>query len=251
MKLKRFTAMLLCVLLLGALPVAVSAESTDSMQTVSKAYTLRIDETHGAIETVPSTPAFWEYPILRAGEEYTEGTLVLCNGSEYAVSMELSEVMLPYGDAAKLSYLDHLQLTVSEGDTVIYDDTYAHVNDAEGGLKIAFGAMAPGEEHIYTIKLRCHYDYAGDPYADASQVAWMFIASTQTMTYEESQGLPLWALIVVIVFAVMIAVILLIMIIRAIVSAANRKQAAVGTESANSQHADYADGTDAESEKRD
>ena len=222
MKLKRLVVCLLCLLMLSALPTAVSAERPESMETLTKTYTLNITQTRGSIEAQPMSPAFWEYPVLRAGEQYIEGTLILRNNSEYTASMKLTDITLPYGDAAKLAYLDHLQLTVSEGEQVIYDNTYAHVNDEENGLEITLDAMTPGEEHIYTIRLHCRYDYAGDPYADVAQVAWLFGASTQTTTYEESQGLPDWLLITLIIFAVLIAVLIGIMIVRAVLSAKKR-----------------------------
>ena len=224
MKRKQLTALLLCLLMLTALTTAVSAERPESMDTLSKTYVLNISETRGSIEASPLTPAFWEYPILRAGEQYAEGTMILCNDSSYTASVELNNITLPYGDEAKLSYLDHLQLTVTEGEKVIYNNTYAHVNDEEGGLKLALEEMAPGEQHTYTIKLRCRYDYKGDPFADVSQVAWLFGASTQTTTYEEAQGLPQWAKLTVIIFAAMIAVLIVMMIIRAMLSAKKGKQ---------------------------
>ena len=224
MKLKRLAVCVMCMLIVAALPIAVSAELPESMDTLTKTYTLNITQTRGSIEAQPMSPAFWEYPVLRAGEQYVEGTMILRNDSEYTASMQLTDITLPYGDAAKLAYLDHLQLTVSEGEQVIYDDTYAHVNDEEGGLKIAHEAMTPGEEHIYTIRMYCHYDYAGDPYADVAQVAWLFGASTQTTTYEESQGLPDWLTITLIIFAVMIAALIVIMIVRAVLSAKKRKE---------------------------
>lgn len=215
MKGKRFMTGLAVLLLLCALTQAVSAELPESMQTLQKQYSLKLSETYGSIDTTPTTPAFWEYPILRAGEQYAEGTLVVRNDSDYTATMELTEVVLPYGDEQKLTYLDHLELTVSEGETVLYDNTYAHVNDEEGGLSIKLEAMSPGEEHVYTVKLRCRYDYAGDPYADASQVAWMFGASTQTTSYEQPEGLPQWALITVVTFAVLIVALVIVMIVRA------------------------------------
>ena len=224
MNVKRFVTALLCLLMLTALPMAASAQLPENMNTLAKTYTLNITETRGSIEAQPMSPAFWEYPVLRAGEQYVEGTMTLRNNSEYTAAMELTEITLPYGDAAKLAYLDHLQLIVSEGEQVIYDNTYAHVNDEEGGLTIALDAMEPGEEHIYTIRMYCHYDYAGDPYADVSQVAWLFGASTKTTTYEESQGLPDWLMITLIIFAVMIAVLIAIMVVRAVLSAKKRKQ---------------------------
>ena len=218
MKLKRLAACLLCVLLTAMLTTTVCAERPESMETLSKTYVLNISETHGSIEATPATPAFWEYPVLRAGENYVEGTMIIRNDSDYTASMTLDEITLPYGESEKLAYLDHLELTVKEGDTVLFDNTYAHINDEEGGLKLVLEAMAPGEEHTYSIHLRCRYDYEGDPYADVAQVAWLFGASTQTTTYEEAQGLPEWAKLTVIIFAAMIVVLIVIMIVRAIVS---------------------------------
>lgn len=223
MKLKRLAGCLLCLLILAMLPMTVSAERPESMDVLSKQYILHITPTRGEIEANPISPAFWEYPLLRAGEDYAEGTMIVRNDSEYVASMELTEITLPYGDAKKLAYLDHLELTVTEGDTVLYDNTYAHINDEEGGLKLVFNEMQPGEEHIYTIKLRCRYDYAGDPYADVAQVAWLFGASTKTVTYEESAGLPEWAKMTVMIFAAMVVLLLLIVIVRAIVRAVKKK----------------------------
>lgn len=223
MKLKRLAVCLLCALLLVMLPTAVSAERPESMDTLSKTYVLNIMQMRGSIEATPATPAFWEYPVLRAGETYTAGTMIIRNNSEYTASMELNEITLPYGDAAKLRYLDHLELTVSEGEQVLYDNTYAHINDEEGGLKLALENMAPGEEHTYKIELRCRYDYTGDPFADVAQVAWLFGATTQTTTYEEPEGLPQWAKLTVIIFAVMIVLLIVIMICRAAASAKKKK----------------------------
>ena len=224
MKLKQLAIWLLCLLMLAALPTAASAQRPESMDTLTKTYILNISETQGSIEAQPMTPAFWEYPVLRAGEQYAQGTMIIRNSSSYTAAMELTDVTLPYGDEAKLSYLDHLQLTVCKGDQVIYDNTYAHINDEEGGLKIALDAIAPGEEHTYSIRMRCRYDYAGDPTADVSQVAWLFSASTITTTYEEPEGLPDWAKMTVIIFAVMMVVLIAIMIVRAVISAKKKKQ---------------------------
>lgn len=223
MVIKRIAALLLCLCVMIAMPMAVSAEN-ESMKTVSKIYTLHISETYGAIEASPDTPAFWEYPVLRAGEDYIEGMIVVHNDSAYIASMSLNGVTLPYGDDAKLSYLDHLMLTVKKDGEVIYDNTYAHVNDEEGGLKIDLMNMAPGEEHMFTVKLRCLYTYEGDPYADASQLTWNFGAKSETTVVEEPEGLPEWAIITVITFAAMIVVLIIIMIVRAIVRTVKKKK---------------------------
>ncbi len=225
MKLKRIAACLMCLVLTALLSTAVYAEQATSMDTLSKQYVLRMSETHGTIEAKPETPAFWEYPILHAGEEYTEGTFVIRNESNRNASMELNEVTLPYGDTAKLNYLNHLELTVKEGDDVLFDDLYVHVNDPEGGLKIVLEDMAPGEEHTYTVKLRCHFDYKGNASEDASQLTWLFSASSQAVTYEGQEGLPDWAMNTLIIFAVMIVLLIIIMIVRAIIVASKKRKA--------------------------
>ena len=221
MKLTRLIAVALCALVLAALPLTAYAEQPESMQTLSKTYSLHMSETYGFISETPETPSFWEYPILRAGEDYTEGTLTVRNDSNNIASMWLEEITLPYGNEAKLSYLDHLELTVSEGDKVLYDGTYAHINDEEGGLSISYDSMAPGEEHVYTIKMRCRYSYAGDPTADVSQLSWGFKASTQKTIYEEPEGLPGWVWIVVITLGVMVALLAIVMIVRAMMTKKN------------------------------
>ncbi|MBQ3093573.1 MAG: hypothetical protein IJC52_00225 [Clostridia bacterium] len=245
---KRIVTLLTCVAMLLALSVCVCAEPTaeegatttttapaasgapvatdDSMSTFSKIYSLMMTETEGRINTTPATPAFWEYPILRAGETLIgEGTMIVKNDSEFTVDMQMEPLLLPYGNTAKLAYLDCLWLTVREGETVLYDNTYAHINDEDGGLSLNYVAMPPGEEHTYTITMRCAYDYNGDPYADVAPLAWSFKAKTETTVYEEPQGLPAWAQILVISFAVMMVILIIIMIVQGILNASRKRKA--------------------------
>lgn len=208
MKWKRWCAALACLLMLSCMTMTVAAtpdteEELTSMETVSKVYSMHISTVQGFIQASPQTPAFWEYPMLRGGEDYVEGMLILRNDSEVSTSLKLSSVSLPYGDVAKLSYLDHLMLTVKDGDTVIYNNTYAHVNDAEGGLHISLPEMTPGEEKVYTIKLRCLYSYGGDETVDAPVLNWNFEAKMlRPLSTQEVGGLPDWVGIILIVAAV-------------------------------------------------
>ncbi len=224
--LKRTGAALLCLILTvcmmwvpagadeTAAPTADTAPSgnagqpaeTDSMEISSKTYSLHMGETQGDIEQSPDSPAFWEYPVLRAGEMMQPGTLTVRNDSELSATMILSPVALPYGDEAGLSYLDALWLTVSEGDEVLYHNTYAHINDEDGGFTLRYPDMAPGEEHTYTIQLRCLFTYAGDPYADAVVMPWTFTAQRQTTVMETPQGIPPWMTVALIAAAAVIAV---------------------------------------------
>lgn len=216
--LKRAFTFLLTVLLLVTVTMPVSAED------LRKTYTLQMSETHGYIETTPRTAAFWEYPVMRAGEDHVEGTMTVKNASAYTANMEMAAVSLPYGDEQRMAYLDELMLTVKEGDTVLFDNSYSHINDPEGGLHLKYENMAPGEEHTYTIKLYCRYTYAGDAAEDAVSMLWNFSARTTTTTYEGPQGLPQWVQILLIGLAATIILLLVITIIRAIVRAVKQKK---------------------------
>ena len=217
MKLTRWIAVAIMMLVLVAMPLAVCAAQPESMQNFSKSFSLYVTETYSTINESPNVETFWEYPVLRAGENYAEGTLTVRNDSNYTANMRLKEITLPYGNESKLSYLNHLHLTVTEGDKVLYDKPYVHVNDADGGLKLIYDAMEPGEEHVYTVKLRCDYRYAGDPEADASNLSWVFSATTQKTMYQQPEGLPGWVWIALAVFGVLILVIGTAMITRATV----------------------------------
>lgn len=192
---KRIAAALLCAACLAAMPLCVCAE--DSMQVLTKEYVLNMTETEGAITASPNTAAFWEYPLLRAGEQFhVEGTLVIRNDSAITASMVMEPVALPYGDEAKLTYLDNVMLTVKEGDTVLFDNSYTHINDPQGGLSLIFNDMAPGESHTYTITMYCKYTYDGDVYADAVPMSWRFSAKAQNTPEEGAVGTPMWLLII-------------------------------------------------------
>lgn len=231
MTFKRWMALLLTLLCLAAATVPVAAENeqpTDSMQTYSKIYSLVMTETAGTITPSPDAPTFWEYPILRAGEVFNvEGTMIVKNDGDTVASMVMEPVALPYGDEAKLTYLDNLMLTVKEGDTVLFDNTYAHINDAEGGLSLIYNDMQPGEEHVYTIRMHCLYTYPGEVTVDAVPMSWTFSAKKETVTIEEEQaGMPDWLLITVITFGVIIAALVVIMVVRAIMNLVAKKKKA-------------------------
>lgn len=240
----RAVGILLAVLLLAScplLPLAAAEETTaasapqesaateaqqtavsDSMSVNSKIYSLKMNETQGAIEQTPNTPAFWEYPLFRAGEDLTAGTMIVRNDSEVSATMELSPVKLPYGEEAKLTYLDYLMVTIYEGEQVLYDNTYAHINDEEGGFTLKYEDMAPGEEHVYTIKMRCLYAYPGDPYQDAAVMSWSFTAQRQTTVVDTPQGMPEWMIVTLIAAGAAVVIIIVIMIVRAVASRRKR-----------------------------
>lgn len=223
---KRIFAVLMCVLCLAVLPLSAVAENeaVDSMQVLSKEFVLKMTETEGSITASPNTAAFWEYPLLRAGERFhTEGTLIIRNDSTIAASMVMEPVALPYGDEAKLKYLDNVMLTVKEGDTVLFDNSYAHINDAQGGLALIFNDMAPGETHTYTITMYCKYTYSGDTYADATPMSWRFSAKAQTVTEEGTTGMPMWLVITAVTAVVIVLGVAVVVIINAIANAKAKK----------------------------
>ena len=233
MKKNRILAWMAVCLLAAALfavPVgAVEESSGDSMQTVSKVYSLVMAETAGSISATPETPAFWEYPLLRAGEKFlVDGTMIVRNDGQTVASMVMEPVPLPYGDDAKLTYLDNILLTVTEGETVLFQNTYAHINDADGGLALIYNDMAPGEEHTYTIRMECLFTYPGDVYEDAVPMSWRFSAKAETVTVEEEQkAIAPWLWIVMATLVVIIVAMIVIMIVQAVLRAkAAKPQAA-------------------------
>ncbi len=219
------TACVLCAVCAVCMPMAAMAEEvTDSMHTFSKVFSLNMTETEGSITATPNSAAFWEYPLLKAGENFhVEGTLVVRNDGAIPASMMMEPVALPYGDEAKLAYLDNVMLTVKEGDTVLFDNSYAHINDAEGGLSLIFNDMAPGETHTYTITMRCLYTYSGDVYADATPMSWRFSAKAQTVADQGVTVVPMWLVIVAATAAVIVIGVVAAVVVNAVMKASAKK----------------------------
>ena len=225
-----------------------SSAVTESMQIFEKTYTLHMDQYRGEILSDTLAAAFWEYPVFAGGQRYTvDGLLVIRNDSHMVADVKLDHVSLPYGDEQKMKYLNHLMITVTElteegqtvaqttvtaddgtqvtaapqtamTETVVFDGPYSRINDTEGGLKLVYENMQPGEEHTYRINMHCLYTYDGDPNTDTSWLKWNFSAhSRTTIVYEEEQGLPEWAKLTLLIFAATIALLIVIMIITAVV----------------------------------
>jgi len=238
MRLKPVAALALSVLLMLGLCMTAAAEPSEELSvqdTLTKTYALHISPVQGFIDASPRTPAYWEYPQLKAGEDYTEGSLIIRNDSEHTTSLQLTSVALPYGNAAALEYLDHLMLTIREGDKVLYHNTYAHINDPEGGFSLSLPEMAPGEEHIYTIDLRCLYSYRGDPAAASTVLNWNFEAKllrSETAKRPEGQW-PEWVTVALIAGGITLGVMVLTVLIFVLVwviSFRKKKEKATGSE---------------------
>lgn len=145
----------------------------------AKSYTLsETPQQNGIIKEEPADPAFWELPQVPAGQVlHREGTLTLKNTTGLTADMKLDTVSLPYDNPEALEYLNHLTITVKDGDHVLYEGPYSRIND-EGGLRIAL-SLESGAVKTYTIGLRCDFAYTGN-LAEASQyIDWMFSASAQ------------------------------------------------------------------------
>ncbi len=195
---------------------AEEAEESDSMNIHEKTYSLHMSDTQGTIEQTPNTPACWENPVLRPGEDLQAGTMTVKNESAVSATMKLSPIPLPYGDEAKLAYLDSIWVTISEGDEVLYQNTYAHINDEDGGFTLRYPEMAPGEEHVYTVKMRRVYASVGDPYTDdlSSVTPWSFTAQRQTVVMDVDQSIPSWLIVVLGVAVAAMLVMALVTLIR-------------------------------------
>ena len=88
------------------------------------------DSGTGMIAENPAQAAFWEYPILPAGQtKLTQGTLTIKNNTGRDATVRLEEVELPYDDPAALDYLAALTITIRDGDAVLYNGPYSAIND--------------------------------------------------------------------------------------------------------------------------
>ena len=155
------------------LPLAASADSVDE-----KTVALVNGAGGVALEMTPEEePAVWEYPLLEGGTARRAGTLRLVNNSDKTVDFRLSGIQLPYGDEEALTYLNSLLITVKEGDAVLYDGSFSHIADADGGLTIAMEGWKPGEERVLTISMRCLFTYTGDPLEVSKPITWEYAAS--------------------------------------------------------------------------
>jgi hypothetical protein len=154
---------------------AISAGAENSAD--AKSYTLsETPQQSGVITEEPAEPAFWELPQVPAGQVlHREGTLTLKNTTGLTADMKLDTVSLPYDNPEALEYLNHLIITVKDGDTVLYEGPYSRIND-EGGLRISL-SLESGAVKTYTIGLRCDFSYTGDLTSASQYIAWMFSAS--------------------------------------------------------------------------
>lgn len=127
------------------------------------------------VSTENNRAAVWEIPNLKAGERLIEpGTLTLRNLTDEDANIALEYVALPYGDSNALIYLNHLNITVKEGDTVLYDGPYTRIND-ENGLTLDY-TLAPNQAVVLTVDLRRDYTpIAVTGFENGTMIDWKFV----------------------------------------------------------------------------
>ena len=124
------------------------------------------------VTTNPTT--YWESPRLKAGETITTpGTLTITNTTDIARPVFLQSVSFPYNNKAVLEYLNHLTLTATANEAVIYQAPYSQIND-RSHLSAFNTILAPNASITYQLSLSCDYTYTGDKYADNSVLQWHF-----------------------------------------------------------------------------
>lgn len=175
------SVMLIALLLCLACPVSA----------LSKTQTVTISKLGNTVQppVVSGEVTVWERPILRPGEEYTEsGTLTIENKTDEPQTIELDHVALPFDNDAALSYLNHVYITVREGETVKYSGTYSRIND-EGGLILSYTLPARTKVEL-TIDMRCEYTFSGSQtgFEGEDLIRWNFHhIANKTVTKEEEK----------------------------------------------------------------
>ncbi len=179
MKRMKCLAVIVAVLLLAALPVAaVSNRQQITLSTFGDVLMLSAEK----------QPASWEIPSLRAGEAMNDaGSLVLANKTDKTYAITLDHVALPFDDTAALDYLNHLHITVRDGDAVLYSGAYSRIND-DGGLRMSY-ELASGEEVALTVDLRCDYTFAGEKtgFEGNTVIDWKFYTAVRNEVPESER----------------------------------------------------------------
>ncbi len=167
---KYVISLLLGVILLSS--VVFAAPAADQV--------IKLTATNDVLSFVATEPTtFWESPTLRNGETaVTTGTLTLVNDTDITRDIYFDYVKFPYQDEHALAYLNHLFITVNEGETVLYDGAYSCINNEN--VKPKLGAvLAPHASCSYTITLRCDYTYVEAEELDREILEWIFSVQAQ------------------------------------------------------------------------
>lgn len=207
MRNKHFTAIALIALFLTAALCSFGAAA----ETQTKIFTLQPSGDTLNIKESPLESMFWETPLLGAGQSRDGGEIRIVNNSSKTVSFRLKSVELPYDDAAMLNYLNHMILTIKDGNTVVYNGSYAHVNDQEGGLKLEVKQLQPGKDHSWTVSIHCPYTFSGKPVVAKQSIRFLFESHTEETVMRNTSNLWIW-----VVMGVAVALVVVVMVISAV-----------------------------------
>lgn len=131
----------------------------------------------------------WESPSLGAGEvRTTAGVLTVLNDTNSTQTIRLSTVLFPYDDPEVLEYLNHVQLTVRQGNTVLYDGQYSEINNTQD--PVIYAELEAGDALNFTIDMRCDYTYTGTRFSGDHMLEWQFTNVPLENEVEEETETP-------------------------------------------------------------
>ncbi len=182
---------------------AVETTTTGRGEAVDKVYRIVEEDGQGSILSEPTDFAFWEYPLLPAGQQKS-GSFRVVNNSSRAVSLTMTPD-LPYNDETALTYMAGLHILIEQEDgTPVYEGPYTGLADRVPLISI--GKLGAGESTTYTITLRCPFAYTGDPEMESSAVSWDFHASARIVTEPAGNPARDWIMLGFIVAAAFLVV---------------------------------------------
>lgn len=129
----------------------------------------RVRSEDGRLALVATKKSVWEEPWIGAGQSVT-GTLTLQNYGRYPVQMRLKNITFPEKGTAAWQYLSQLELSIRDGDQVLYSGPYTELTT--DALSIDIDGMSYGGQKSYTITLSCPFDAAVA--TEEAAVTWSF-----------------------------------------------------------------------------
>lgn len=169
MRLHKLAACLTALLLLTALPVFASDRQQVTLTEGANGAQVRVSSDD-------AVAASWEIPTLKVGERLAQpGTITLQNQTDGEATVTLDYVELPFDNADALVYLNHVTLTVRDGESVLYKGAYSRVND-EDGLAFRY-VLAAGESVTLTVELgRDYVPLATTGFETDAVIEWHFVS---------------------------------------------------------------------------
>ena len=170
---RRGAALLAALLAAAILAPSAAADGAPAGGEADKVYRIVEEDGQGEILAEPMEDAFWEYPLLPAGQERT-GRFRVVNGTPRTVALTMTPD-LPVDDREALLYFSNLRVILRQADgTVAYDGPYT--------------GLAAGEAAEYPVTLRCAFSYTGDPETESAPAVWNFQASARLDGSPDGEG---------------------------------------------------------------